>query len=181
MSSTSPVAESEAIRGVHVVQLRQFEDNRGHFFETFRRGWIPGAGEMVQGNCSFSKAGVLRGLHYHMKQADLWVVPSGRVRAVLFDMRRGSPTRGRGQVFEMGESNLIGVYVPKGVAHGFYALTDSLMTYLVDQLYDNSDELGVRWNDPALGIDWQVRAPILSDRDQKNPLLAEIPAGNLPP
>ncbi len=177
----SPAEQSDAIRGVTVIRLKQFEDSRGHFFETYRRGWIPGAREMVQGNCSFSKAGVLRGMHYHLNQADLWVVSSGSVRAALFDMRRSSPTRGRSQVIEMGESNLIAVYVPKGIAHGFYALTDSVMNYLVDELYDNSDERGVRWDDPAMGIDWQVRAPILSERDRKNPLLADVPPADMPP
>jgi dTDP-4-dehydrorhamnose 3,5-epimerase len=179
--SVSPVEQSSAIGDVYIVSLRQFEDDRGHFFETFRRGWIPGAREMVQGNCSFSKARVMRGMHYHLNQADLWVVPSGRVRAALYDMRRGSPTRGGSQVIEMAGSNPIAVYIPPGVAHGFYALSDSLMTYLVDQFYDNSDERGVRWDDPALGIDWQVQAPILSERDRKNPLLADLPAGELPP
>ncbi|HVV50565.1 MAG TPA: dTDP-4-dehydrorhamnose 3,5-epimerase [Polyangia bacterium] len=179
--STSSVEPLDAVAGAYVVHLRQFGDERGHFFETYRRGWIPGAREMVQGNCSFSKAGVLRGLHYHFKQADLWVVPKGRVRAALYDLRRGSPTRGRNQVIEMGDDNLVAVYVPKGVAHGFYALTDTVMTYLVDELYDNSDELGVRWDDPALGIAWQVRDPILSARDRANPLLAELPAGAFPP
>jgi dTDP-4-dehydrorhamnose 3,5-epimerase len=172
---------SEAIVGVYRVRLRQLGDERGHFFETFRRGWIPDAREMVQGNCSFSKAGVLRGLHYHLKQADLWVVPSGRVRAALYDLRRGSPTRGRSEVMEMGDANPIALYVPQGVAHGFLAITDAFVTYLVDELYDNSDELGVRWDDPALGIAWQARQPILSARDRSNPFLADLPADHVPP
>jgi dTDP-4-dehydrorhamnose 3,5-epimerase len=179
--AASPAQPSELIRGVYTVPLQRFGDDRGHFFETFRSGWIPDAKVMVQGNCSFSKAGVLRGLHYHLKQADFWVVPSGHVRAALFDLRAGSPTRGHGQVIEMGDVNRIGLYVPKGVAHGFCAVADSLMTYLVDELYDSSDELGVRWDDPALGLDWGVREPILSERDRNNPLLAAIPAGALPP
>jgi dTDP-4-dehydrorhamnose 3,5-epimerase len=179
--ATAPVDPSETIAGVYLVRLRQFSDERGRFFESFRHGWIPGARAMVQGNCSFSKAGVLRGLHYHLKQADLWVVPSGRVRTALYDLRSASPTRGRSQVIEMGDANPIALYVPKGVAHGFYAITDVLVTYLVDELYDNSDELGVRWNDPALGIAWQASDPILSARDQLNPLLADVPADAIPP
>ena len=130
---------------------------------------------MIQGNVSFSKTGVLRGMHYHYKQADFWLVPSGRVLAALYDMRKSSPTRGKTQVLEMGERNPVGVYIPKGVAHGFRALADSFMTYLVDEYYDNSDENGVRWDDPALGIDWGSGAPIVSGRDQKNPALSEIP------
>jgi dTDP-4-dehydrorhamnose 3,5-epimerase len=109
---------------------------------------------MVQGNCSFSTAGVLRGLHYHLKQADLWNVPIGQVRAVLYDFRQSSPTRGAAEIVELGEANRVALYIPKGVAHGFLALRESYMTYLVDEYYDNSDELGILWNDPALGVDW---------------------------
>ena len=130
----SASTDSKEIQGVHIVPLRSFADDRGYFFESFRRTWLPaGAREMVQGNCSFSKKGVLRGLHYHRKQADLWAVPSGHVRAVLYDFRSTSPTFGVSQVLEMGETHPIGLYIPRGVAHGFYALADSFMTYLVDE------------------------------------------------
>jgi dTDP-4-dehydrorhamnose 3,5-epimerase len=135
---------------------------------------------MVQGNVSFSKAGVLRGMHFHYRQADFWLVPSGRVRAALHDLRRSSPSRGVTETIEMGEDNPVGVYVPKGIAHGFRALTDSVMTYLVDEYFDGSDEHGVRWDDPALGIDWGASAPIMSERDRQNPPLAAIPEGSLP-
>ena len=178
--STESPTESKKIHGVHVVPLKSFADDRGYFFESYRRTWVPGVRDMVQGNCSFSKKGVLRGLHYHLKQADFWVVPKGHVRAALYDLRPSSPTRGNAQVLEMGEPSPVGLYIPKGVAHGFLALTDSFMTYLVDEYYDNSDERGVRWNDPALGIDWQVEAPIVSGRDQQNPPLAEIDLALIP-
>ena len=179
----SPIQPSDRIAGVHVVPFRSFADSRGYFFESYRRGWVPGGREMVQGNCSFSRAGVLRGLHFHHKQADFWAVPSGRVRAALYDLRVSSPTRGAAQVIDLGEGLVSGRYIPRGVAHGFYALVDSFMTYLVDEYYDNSDEMGVRWDDPALGIDWGVSGgltPIVSERDQKNPSLAELPASALP-
>lgn len=181
-AAAGPAQQSARIAGVYAIPLKVFGDTRGFFFETFRRSWIPDSREMVQGNCSFSTAGVLRGLHYHLKQADLWNVPVGRVRAVLYDARTGSPTRGAGQVVEMGRDNRVALYIPKGVAHGFLAVEDSYMTYLVDELYDNSDELGILWNDPALGVDWGVTsAPSLSDRDLKNPRLADIPRDSLPP
>ena len=170
----------KSIDGVTVIPLKSFGDDRGYFFESYRRGWIPGGREMVQGNCSFSKKGVLRGLHYHRKQADLWTVPSGMVRAGLYDFRAGSPTFGLAQTLEIGVRNPMGLYIPKGVAHGFYALEDSFMTYLVDEYYDNSDELGILWNDPALGVAWGARDPILSKRDQDNPPLASIPADRRP-
>lgn len=171
--------ESEHIAGVYTVDLRAFPDDRGFFFESFRRDWIPGAREMVQGNVSFSRAGVLRGLHYHMKQADFWVVPSGLVQAALYDLRRSSSTQGNAETLLLGTERPYGLYIPRGVAHGFCALTDSFMTYLVDEYYDSSDEHGVLWNDPALGIDWISEPKTLSKRDRQNPKLAEI--ATLPP
>ena len=184
LAPASPARPSALIAGVYQVPLRSFGDDRGYFFETFRRAWIPEAREMIQGNCSFSRAGVLRGLHYHLKQADLWNVPVGRVRAALYDFRPSSPTRGASEIVEMGEGSRVALYIPKGVAHGFYALADSYMTYLVDEYYDNSDELGILWSDPALGIDWGVpagAAPSLSPRDQQNLPLDQIPADRRPP
>ena len=178
-----PARDSEKISGVRIVSLKTFADDRGYFFESFRRAWIPGVRDMIQGNVSFSRAGVLRGLHYHLRQADFWLVPSGRVRAALYDLRSSSPTRGGVEVLEMGQDSPIGLYIPKGVAHGFYALKDSFMTYLVDEYYDNSDERGIRWDDPTLKIDWKVDpslAPIVSKRDQDNPALADIPSDVLP-
>jgi dTDP-4-dehydrorhamnose 3,5-epimerase len=180
MSSNGPARESKLIAGVHVVPLRSFADDRGYFFESFRKSWVPGAREMVQGNVSFSKKGVLRGLHYHLKQADFWVVPQGLARAGLYDMRASSPTRGKSETIELGQGNEFGLYIPPGVAHGFCAHTDIMMTYLVDEYYDNSDERGIRWNDPALGIDWGMTEVIVSGRDRQNPPLAEIPAEVLP-
>ena len=176
----SPAQRSEKIAGVSIVPFRSFGDPRGYFFETFRRTWIPGVREMIQGNCSFSKTGVLRGLHYHLKQADFWSVPSGLVRAALYDLRVESPTRGASQLLEMGDASPCGLYIPKGVAHGFYALKDSFMTYLVDEYYDNSDELGILWSDPALGLNWDAREPILSKRDLDNPRIADIPDARRP-
>jgi dTDP-4-dehydrorhamnose 3,5-epimerase len=181
MSTASPARASERIAGVYIVPLRAFADSRGYFFESFRRGWIPGVRDMVQGNVSFSKPNVLRGMHYHLKQADFWLVPSGRVRAALYDMRASSPTRGANEVLDLGTDYPFGLYIPKGVAHGFCALVESFMTYLVDEYYDNSDERGVRWDDPALGITWGVESPIVSDRDRQNPLLADVPPELLPP
>src|SRR5262245_693110 len=120
--STGASHESDRIKGVHIVPLRPFADDRGYFFESFRKSWLPGVAEMIQGNVSFSKAGVLRGMHYHLKQADFWLVPSGHVRAALYDMRPSSPTRGASHVLELGEQHPFGIYIPRGVAHGFYAL-----------------------------------------------------------
>jgi dTDP-4-dehydrorhamnose 3,5-epimerase len=177
---STPARPSEKIGGVYIVPLKAFGDSRGWFFESYRHTWVSGVRQMVQGNVSFSKKGVLRGMHYHLKQADFWLVPSGHVRAALYDMRPGSPTRGASEMLDLGDTNRVGLYIPKGVAHGFCAMADSFMTYLVDEYYDNSDERGVRWNDPALGLAWGITDPIVSDRDQQNKLLADIAPGELP-
>jgi dTDP-4-dehydrorhamnose 3,5-epimerase len=175
------VERSSVIDGVYVVRFQKFGDSRGYFYESFRKAWIPGVREMVQGNTSFSARGVLRGMHYHMKQVDFWSVPVGRVRAALFDFRASSPTFRASQVVEMGRENPVGLYIPRGVAHGFVALEESIMTYLVDEYYDGADELGIRWDDPAMKIDWGLPSPpVLSNRDAANPALDAIPADKRP-
>lgn len=168
------------IDGVYVVSLQAFPDERGRFLEYWRREWIPGSREMLQANRSDSRSGVLRGLHYHLFQADYWYAPSGRAIAALYDFRESSPTSGANELVEFGESNEVGIYIPPGVAHGFYALTDVTMTYLVDQPFDGSDELGIRWDDPQVGIVWPEGERVLSERDRSNPLIAEIPVENRP-
>jgi len=174
------VRESERIRGVYVARLQSHPDERGRFLETFRRTWVPGSREMVQGNRSDSQPGVLRGIHYHLFQADYWYVPTGRSFVALVDLRQSSPSFKTVDTLEMGEQNEVGVYIPPGVGHGFYALTPVVMTYLVDQYFDGSDELGVRFDDPSLGIPWPEGERIVSDRDRANPALAEIDEVNLP-
>jgi dTDP-4-dehydrorhamnose 3,5-epimerase len=112
---------------------------------------------------------------------DYWHCVSGRIRVGLCDLRPSSPTCGRGQLIDLGQDQLQGLYIPCGVAHGFAALTEVVLFYVVDNYYDGADELGVAWNDPQLGLDWNLDTPpILSERDQRNPLLANIPADQLP-
>ncbi len=167
------------IDGVILVHLLPHGDERGRFIETYRQEWFPGP-PMLQGNRSDSKAGVLRGLHFHRYQADYWYVPNGRILVALHDLRRSSPTRGKSLAFEIGEGADIGVYIPPGVAHGFQAVTVATLTYLVDQYYDASDEHGLAWDDPDAAIPWTLADPILSDRDKQNPKLADIPQDDLP-
>jgi dTDP-4-dehydrorhamnose 3,5-epimerase len=169
------INESDQIGGVKFVQLRAFEDVRGRFMETFRTEWFPERSwDRVQTNRSDSRAGVLRGLHFHLRQVDYWYVPYGRVLVGLADLRHASPSYGRGQVLEIGEQNALGVFIPPGVAHGYYALTDTTLLYLVDRYYDPNDEAGVAWNDPTLALPWGVREPLLSDRDQVLPRFADL-------
>ncbi len=168
------IDESNVIRDVFVVTPDAFGDERGRFVETYRRSWFPLGREMVQQNRSEKQAGVLVGLHYHLHQADYWYVVRGRARVVLHDLRMGSATEGSSAVFEIGDANDQGVFIPPGVAHGFVALTDVTLTYLVDSYYNPSDELGIAYDDPALGIDWAVSDPVVSERDRRNPRKSDI-------
>ena len=175
------IVESKTISGVFIANLTIHGDGRGSFRETFRKSWFPQRSwDNFQSNCSQSKAGVLRGLHYHFHQVDYWYVPRGTIRAALFDMRPNSPTYMATQTVDMGEENDIGLFIPVGVAHGFATLTDATLMYIVDNYFDGSDEYGVAWNDPALGIDWGLTDPVVSGRDQQNALYADVSAENLP-
>jgi dTDP-4-dehydrorhamnose 3,5-epimerase len=174
------VTESDVIRGVYLVEPDIHGDERGLFIETYRREWIPGAREMIQANRSNKQAGALVGIHYHLHQSDYWYVPFGTVRVVLHDLREGGPTDGATCCFDISGDDHRGVYIPPGVGHGFVALTDAVLTYLVDGYYNQADELGVMWNDPDIGADWGVDSPILSSRDRANPLRADLPTGRRP-
>ena len=174
------IAESETIADVYVVDPEGHGDERGRFYETYRRSWFPLGREMVQGNRSDKGAGAVVGLHYHLHQADYWQCPRGLARVVLHDLREGSPSDGATQTLEIGEENCRGVFIPPGVAHGFASLTPLTITYLVDSYYNPEDELGVAWDDPVIGADWGVTDPILSARDQNNPLRADLPPGRRP-
>ena len=166
---------SEHIADVVVVEPDVHGDDRGRFAETYRRSWFPLGREMVQGSCSDKLAGALVGLHYHLHQADYWYVVRGRARVVLHDLRLGSPTEGVTMALELGEPERRGVFIPPGVAHGFAAITDMTLTYLVDGYYNPADELGVAWDDPDIEADWGVTDPVVSGRDQANPRRSEIP------
>lgn len=176
------VTESARIAGVFMVKLRAYEDARGRFLETFRKEWFPQRSwEIIQSNRSDSKAGVLRGLHYHHHQVDYWYVLSGRIRAGMVDLRRSSSTFMATETAEMGQEHELGLFIPVGVAHGFVALTDATLVYIVDKYYDGGhDENGVAWNDPDIGLEWGVADPVVSDRDANNPYLRDIPREKLP-
>ena len=163
------------IEGVRLVELVAHADDRGEMTELYRREWFPNVPELVQANQSQSRAGVLRGLHFHRRQTDYWLLLEGSAFVGLFDLRSGSPTQGTsGQIeLEAGEG-LRGLLIPPGVAHGFYAATAIRLAYLVDLAFDGSDEHGLAWNDPGAGIAWPATDPILSERDRTNPSLEEV-------
>jgi len=167
---------STVIDGVVLAHLRAFADERGRFSETFRASWFPQADwSKIQCNRSDSAAGVLRGLHYHFRQVDYWTVPVGQVRAALVDLRPQSPSYRQAQTIDIAAEDSLGLFIPVGVAHGFYALTDCTLLYTVNNYYDGQDEFGVAWDDPDLGLDWRLPTPPrLSARDQANPRLMDI-------
>ncbi len=149
------------INGVRLIPLRRFEDERGWFVELRRDSQLPRP--TTQTNVSFSRQGVIRGLHYHERgQDDLFVCLQGRARVVVLD--RGS---GEAMTVDIGEDNPVAVYVPGYHAHGFEALTDVLFLYHVTEEYDpaDPDEHTIAWNDPRVSHLWTTTEPILSERD----------------
>jgi dTDP-4-dehydrorhamnose 3,5-epimerase len=176
---------SEIIAGVVTVVPDVHSDERGIFVETYRRSWVPNSKEMVQGNRANRQFNSVVGLHYHLHQADFWYVPFGSCRIVLHDIRTNSPTHGNTIMLDVGlkadgRHDHSSVYIPPGVAHGFAALSDMTITYLVDSYYNPNDELGVAWDDPTIGAIWGLEKPILSSRDLANPKISEIPEYLIP-
>jgi dTDP-4-dehydrorhamnose 3,5-epimerase len=173
------VIETE-IPGVVIVEPKLFGDQRGFFLETFQaeryRSWGM-IRPFVQDNLSRSAFGVLRGLHLQnpRTQGKLVSVLRGCVLDVAVDVRRGSPTFARHVAVELSEENRRQLWVPRGFAHGFVVLSETAdFFYKCDELYSPGDEIAIRHNDPAIGIDWRIETPKLSARDAEAPLLADV-------
>lgn len=168
---------SLAIDGVKLITLERFDDDRGSFCEAFRASWLKHDKPWIQWNVSRSKAGVLRGLHLHRRQVDYWHLVEGSALAALVDYRPQSPTYRQAQVVELCAATPQTMMIPTGVLHGFYATSDVILMYLLDQEYDASDELGVRWDDPELNLPPQwasLKNPVLSPRDEKAGKLRDL-------
>ncbi|WP_373232244.1 dTDP-4-dehydrorhamnose 3,5-epimerase [Cohnella sp.] len=174
------VKESK-LPGVKVIEPTVYEDNRGFFMESYNAERMTAQGIstiFVQDNHSLSvQSGVIRGLHYQLEpkaQTKLIRVLAGAIYDVVVDIRRGSPTFGQWEGFELSAANKHQLLVPKGFAHGFCTLTpNSEVLYKVDMLYSAEHDRGIAWNDAALGIDWPTNDPVLSDKDSRHPLLAD--------
>lgn len=180
--------------GVQYGAIARHGDSRGAFRELWRASAFPtltptdaGARDgseprFLQANLSSSASGVLRGLHYHRRQLDYWVVGAGRAFVALVDVRPVAEGWGTAVVEtrELGADEW--VVIPSGVAHGFLALEPLELVYLVTNEFDGSDELGFAWDDPAVAVPWPLvpatpdGRPILSDRDRSNPSLVELVA-----
>jgi dTDP-4-dehydrorhamnose 3,5-epimerase len=166
--------------GVVIIEADVVRDQRGFFLETyhapkFRAMGI--AGSFVQDNHSRSRRGTLRGLHLQVgrPQAKLVRAVSGEIVDVAVDVRRGSPTFGRWVAVSLSEESFRQLYVPEGFAHGFAVISETAdVEYKCTEVYDAGSELCILWSDPALGIQWPVADPLLSDRDRSAPTVAQI-------
>ena len=152
--------------GVRLHPLSSHVDDRGSFTELFRDEWSLGIAP-VQWNAVHSTTGVLRGVHAHISHADLLTVVAGSAAIGLHDLRAGSPTEGLSAVLTLTGAAMQLIAIPPGVAHGFCFTEPSVHVYAVDRYWDTADELGCRYDDPGLGIDWPVEAPMLSARDER--------------
>ena len=162
--------EECGMEGVRLLVLKAHPDSRGSFLELFRREWLPDIfGGSLQVNCSRSFSGTIRGMHYHRNQWDLWLPVQGCMNAGLADLRQDSPTYRKTFTIRLDSSDPRGLLIPPGVAHGFAALTDLTMVYVVSNYSDGNDEMGIAYDDPGLQIDWGVENPVLSPRDRENP------------
>ena len=130
----------------------------------------------MQWNAVSSLANALRGVHAHWRHTDYLTVVAGRATIGLHDLREGSTTEGLGATVELRADLPASLVVPPGVAHGFYSHEPWLLVYAVDHEWDPSDELGCRWDDPGLGIDWPCEQPLLSPRDEELGTLSELRA-----
>jgi dTDP-4-dehydrorhamnose 3,5-epimerase len=166
--------------GVLLIEPDVFRDARGHFLETFHERKYREAGiphSFVQDNQSRSARGTLRGLHGQLRhpQGKLIRALQGEIFDVAVDIRPGSPTFGKWTGAKLSADDFRQMFVPPGFAHGFCVLSDfAEVAYKCTDFYDRSDEIGLLWNDPAVGIAWPIRDPLLSDKDAALPTLSEL-------
>ncbi|MDX1586281.1 MAG: dTDP-4-dehydrorhamnose 3,5-epimerase [Balneolaceae bacterium] len=177
--------EQTEIEDVLLLKPDIFRDRRGIFLESYRKSLFRERGlniDFVQDNISSSKKGAIRGLHYQIEnpQDKLIMVMQGKILDVAVDLRRSSPTFGKNVTRIISEENRHQLFIPKGFAHGFAVLSDeTLVYYKCSDYYNPEGERGLFWNDPALGIDWKVTDPVISDKDRHQPNLNEIPKEDL--
>jgi dTDP-4-dehydrorhamnose 3,5-epimerase len=172
-------ATETKLKGCFVIEPTIFKDDRGYFFESFNhREFCKAIGQevnFVQDNQSYSKKGVLRGLHFQKgehAQAKLVSVLDGRIQDVVVDLRKNSPTFGEHLSIELGNENKRQLFVPRGFAHGFLTLSESArVLYTCDNYYNKSAEGGIRYDDQKLKLEWQLNTSdlVLIEKDRKLP------------
>lgn len=178
-------ATETKLKGCFVIEPEVFEDERGYFFESYnQREFCKAIGQevhFVQDNRSFSKKGVLRGLHFQKEehaQAKLVTVLSGRIQDVVVDLRKDSPTFAQHFCIELDAANKKQLFVPRGFAHGFLTLSESAeVFYKCDNYYNYENESGIKYDDSRIAINWQInqKGLILSDKDKKWPDFSKQP------
>ncbi|MEH6559620.1 MAG: dTDP-4-dehydrorhamnose 3,5-epimerase [Oceanicoccus sp.] len=174
------------IPGLILIEPSVFGDERGYFLETYNEQRYRNLGveeSFVQDNISFSRRGILRGLHYQkpMMQGKLVQVLQGEVFDVAVDVRHGSPTFGQWEGFSLSETNKHQFYVPPGFAHGFVVTSETaLFSYKCTDLYNPDGEHSIAWNDPDINVQWPESRPQLSDKDQQGRLLRDMTREELP-
>lgn len=180
------IREDTAFQGVYILKPEIYRDNRGFFLETFREEYFEKVnlhGRYNQDNLSVSKKGVIRGLHFQTgesAQKKLILVCSGKILDVVVDIRRESPTFGKYLSFKLSAREPNMLFIPEGYAHGFSVLSDEAVVYYkCDVVYNPDKERGIRWNDPNLGINWEIEDPVLSQKDKNLPLLSDLSAEEL--
>lgn len=166
--------EETGFEGLWVVKTKVFFDDRGFFLETYNKMTYAEKGldiDFMQDNLSMSNKGVLRGLHLQNpphEQGKLVRVLKGAVVDVVVDVRKNSATYGKHYKIELNEENNLALWIPAGFAHGFVSLHDgTLFQYKCTKVYNKESEDAILWNDPELGIDWNVESPIISPKDQE--------------
>ncbi|GAB4149424.1 MAG: dTDP-4-dehydrorhamnose 3,5-epimerase [Bacteroidia bacterium] len=169
------------IEGLVIIKPRIFNDPRGYFYESYNKQLFAAHGineDFVQDNQSLSQKGVLRGLHFQappFAQGKLVRVISGKVIDVAVDIRKGSPTFGKHITVELSGENKTMFYIPPGFAHGFVTLEDNtIFSYKCTNFYNKPSEGCLFWNDPAIGINWQISEPLLSEKDLQGSLLHDL-------
>jgi dTDP-4-dehydrorhamnose 3,5-epimerase len=177
--------EELALPGVQLISPNRFTDDRGYFEELYKLDAFAQASirtDFVQDNLSFSKKGVVRGMHYPVAphaQAKLVRVLQGRVMDVVADVRPYSPTYGQVLHIELSAESGQQLLVPEGYAHGFEAMEDTLFIYKCTAQYDKTTEGGIHYLDPMLAIQWQTKHPIVSEKDLLLPFLQNVEAKHL--
>lgn len=169
-----------ALEDVILIEPDVYKDQRGYFYETYHQQKYATqgiAGPFVQDNYSRSVRDTLRGLHYQLgrPQGKLVTVLYGRVYDVAVDIRKGSPTFGKWVAVELSDENRRQLYIPPGFAHGFCVLSETAaFSYKCTDFYSPTEERGILWNDPALGISWPCTDPLLSAKDASYATLSEM-------
>jgi dTDP-4-dehydrorhamnose 3,5-epimerase len=176
---------STLLPGVKIIEPRVFREERGWLAETWsaaRYAEYGVAREFAQDNVSYSRPGVLRGLHFQepSAQGKLVSVVDGEVWDVAVDIRPDSPTFRRWVAVTLSSDNMRQLWVPEGYAHGFLARAPSVVVYKLTAPYDPSSERGISWSDPELGITWPHNAPLVSGKDARAPKLRDVPRDLLP-